>query len=354
MKHVLLGLLAALGLSSCTSGGGDPLAGTIGTGNTAGVAGVKLIGAGSEIGAKVYIYKADQLVVPVDTTRTDAQGNYHFDSLPVGSYKVFLDQNGLAGAFQDVVIKENATVNTTVELRPYVILHVDSSLNGYCGVGANVLVSSGTGTLVRVPQQMGSFALGTGTASDLSVAWDSVKGVSSLTKAGSVVFQEAIAAHAGLLLATPISKQYDAGVLSVWAPPAGGYLRVSVAFTLTKPLGDTASLITFGDAFSVQLNDTSLVLNDGVSKKLMTGVARGVPQYIELILDGSTGELSGAMGSIGSLSILSLPPLQVTGLSNASGHLLVGNRNSFQLLHGASVDLVKSTSLTTPRVESDN
>jgi len=346
MKRLALSLLAGLGLLSCSQGADQTLAGTIGTGNTAGVAGVKLTGSGSEIGAKVYIYKADSLAYPVDTTRTDAQGNYHFDSLPVGSYTVFLDQNGLAGAFQDVVIKENVTVNTTVELRPYVILQVDSVISGYCGVGANTLVTTGSSTLVRIPQQQGTLSLVSGSSSNLTVAWDSVARITTLSRAGSAVLQEAVAAHDGVLLSSPVSKQYDAGAISVWKPHVGGFLRVSLVFTLTQSLGDTASLINFGEALSLQVSDSSLVIVDGASKKLMGTIPRGVPQYLEMIVDGSTATLSGATGSVvGSMAAM-LPALKSTGVSGATGHLLVGNAKPSFLLHGVSIDLVNSRTKT--------
>lgn len=346
MKRLALSLLASLSLLSCSQGADQTLAGTIGTGNTAGVAGVKLIGAGSEVGAKVYIYKSDSLAYPVDTTRTDAQGNYRFDSLPVGSYKVFLDQNGLAGAFQDIVIKEGEETKTTVELRPYVILQVDSVIGGYCGVGANVLVRAGSSTLVRIPQQQGTLSLVSGSSSNLAVAWDSVARITTLSRAGSALLQEGVAAHDGVLFSRPVSKRYDAGAISVWRPQAGGFLRVSLVFTLTESLGDTASLINFGEGLALQVNDTNLVLVDGSSRKVIGSIPRGIPQYLEMIMDGSTAKLSGVTGSVEGSMAAMLPALSSNGISNATGHLLVGNAKPSLLLQGVSIDLVNSRTKT--------
>lgn len=353
MKRALLGLMAAIGLSSCSAGGEDPLAGTIGTGNTAGVAGVKLTGSGSEVGAKVYLYKADSLAYPVAVTSTDAQGNYRFDKLPVGSYKLFLDQNSMAGAFQDLVIKEGEETKTTVELRPYVFMRLDTVVDGYCGVGANALVKvGGTQTLVRVPQQTGSLSLVSGTSSELSVAWDSAAGVSTLSRAGKAVYQESVLVHAGLVFATPVSKTLKAGLFSAWNPPSDGTLRVGMVFTLAAPLGDTTSLITFGNVFSFQIKDSILVFDDGISPKPLRVIPMDLPQYLEVSLDGATGDVSVDFGSLGSSSRAMFSDYRVVGLSNAADTLRVGS--PFVLLHGASVDLVKSVVLATPRVESSN
>lgn len=352
MKRALLGMMAALGLSSCAT----DVAGTIGTGNTAGVAGVNMTGSGSEVGAKVYLYEAGNLSTPVDSTITDAQGKFEFHALPVGAYKLFLDQDGLAGAFQDVVIKENETTNSSVQLRPYVVMTVDTLLNGYCGVGANRLVNVGSSTLVRIPQQSGSLQLMSGSSTVLSVAWDSLAGTTSLSRAGKVVQQEAIAKHDGLLLATPASKVFDAGELLAWLPQAGDRLRVSVVFTLTENTGDTANLISFGNAFALQMSDSVLQFSFGsASSAIPQGVvAKGKPQMFVVLLDGSTNEFTSHLSALGGYDAVEQPERMVPGLSNATGRLVIGSASSRVKIHGVSVDLVKPVLLATPRVESDN
>lgn len=336
MKRALLGLLAALGLSSCST----DVAGTIGTGNTAGVAGVATLPNGEHASAAVYLYKAEDPSVAVATIEADSTGRFAFEKLAEGNYLVFVDRNGQVGMLSDTLkLKADATAPLSISLLPYaLVLDVATGMDGYCAVSANELVTVGKLRYWRVPQKSGSYPLQLGGAAGYSVSWDSSDSVASLYRNGVRISSDSVLAHVESLPGKGlVGTELSAGNSSAWVPGPGQQLRIQLAYSFDSVSSDTSDLVRLDDASKVYVTRGITVVHAGVTIPL-DSISVGEVQQVELILDGSSDSLTVTIPNSSVNATVSLPDVKMSKLLGPK--LTLGNTGSNFRLHGVTISLV--------------
>jgi len=256
MKRLVLSFLAGLGLLSCSQGS-DEVAGTIGTGNTAGVAGVAISSTGAvAASSKVYVYAVDSLDEPRADAVADANGAFRFDSLPTGKYLVFVDQNGQFGMLSDTLdLKAADSQAVVIKLQPYTLVNAGLiSAQGYCGVSANPLFRIDSAGYWRVPHVAVPLRLNIGGDTSYSVRWDSAGKVATLSKGNVVIAADTVKKHAETGLVTT-GTQYLLNPASAWYPQGNEQLHIGMAIRIGSGGTYPLNLASLGDSTSLAIDE---------------------------------------------------------------------------------------------------
>lgn len=260
MKRLALSLLAGLGLLSCSQGS-DEVAGTIGTGNTAGVAGVAISSTGDvAASSKIYLYQVDSLGLPRAFAVADANGAFRFDSLPGGKYLVFVDQNGQFGMLSDTLTLKGADSQVVaIKLQPYTLVNAGAAaFQGYCGVSANMVLNIDTANYWRVPHVPVRLTLNIGGDTSYSVRWDSAGKVASLFQGNVVVAADTVKRHEESIQ-TMVGTQYSLKPASDWYPQGREQLHVGMAIKVAAGVTYPLTLASLDDSTRLEIDELGML-----------------------------------------------------------------------------------------------
>jgi hypothetical protein len=347
MKGLILPALAGLCLVSCSQSN-DSVAGTIGTGNTAGVAGVAIIGTNVPAAAHIYLYKADSTGAPVDSTVTGTSGNFAFSSLTAGKYLIYADQNGQLGMLSDTLSLGANDVNVAIELKPYLFVAAGTNLGpGYSAVSANPIINVDSVSFLKVLQDSRRLVVVTASGS-YATQWDSATGSAALLQGFQAVASDTVLMATDSTFGNGVAdKSLNVGLNSLWFPKTPHQLHIGLQLKAGSGSGYPMDLVRFDDSTSVQLvNDSLVEISIGQasgnalhSQFSLTAASVGQVVRLDLLLDGGTGKaiVSGSGAGSGLNAVVSLGNPKV----DSTSYLKLGSPSgSSVLLLGAGVELL--------------
>lgn len=316
MKPHVLWLGLATVLASC--GQSTQLSGAIGTGNTAGVAGV-VLSAGHQTKADVYLYGAEAPQQPIQSQATDSSGRFRFNAVPVGKYVIFANQNSIIGMLTDTLQFQGVDTSMAIRMKPYVLVPADRTYNSnYCGVSMNTQIQINQTSYWKVPQSNQTFWIA-GETTNPSIRYDTRDSTASMIGPNGVI-------STTRLLKDTISNleldRNDAESITLdryghWLTDSSQVLRISMLLDIDSFPAQATPLLRIGDSLGFTLGPKGSISAIG-SHLQLTSLILGKKQHLEFLLSPGANSLR---------------------MSNAEGTQLTTADISFKVAPSASVDI---------------
>jgi hypothetical protein len=283
MKSSVLWLGLLLGLASCGQDS-TQLSGAIGTGNTAGVAGI-VLSSDHSAKADVHLFRVENPGNSVQFQKSDSTGAFRFASVSPGKYLIFANQNGILGMLSDTFDLSGIDIDMKIHIKPYILVPVDDNQSTtFCGVAANRSLQVDINRYWKIPQSEQTLWVD-GSKSMPSVRYNAQNSTVTLTSSKGSTSTRLVHDTVGEVDQTPSSSMtVPAGTYGRWITDTSQIIRISMIMDIDSFPSTSMTLISFGDSIGYAL-DSSGGISSISNHARLSSLSIGKRRHLEFLFN---------------------------------------------------------------------